>query len=626
LSGNRTGATVFLANSTSSLASAADPAIIDKFGYGTSPDNSPEGEAAQFLPEISFNPEWSFFRTADTDNNAADFIIQPTSPRHASSLLCEAGGPPKEESPSSTPDNQDGQQPYLTRSPEVKIFRFLPNPAGEDPGNEWVELKNNGSQAVLLDNWLLDDRNTGEGPAADALALSGLINPAETRRFLLPTSTFALNNSNGDEVNLYFSDKTLADKAVYAVSAPDDGIFELTGGVWQPPAPQPASSGSGGSLADNLPLAQADVRITEFMPNPFGPDEGKEWVELYNAGNATVTLSGWKLDDGSSAGSPGSSAYELDGSLKIFPFGYLVVNVPQGKFALNNSGSDAVRLFRPGNSLAQTVSFAEAPEGQSFGADKKGAWSFGWPSPGFDSLADLPLPNVVISELLPSPAGEDEEFVEIFNASSTAADLEGFILRIGEREKVLGRSSLASSTHLALYEDELPVKLRNSGQTVVLSDNFGRELSRVVYSKALPGQAYAFISPGEYAWTAKPTPGEANELVLGAAVSSETRQKAENRAVAPSEAKASADLKKLVKETQELNRQLAEKVAALENLTLALADSGQKPEQAKPVTAEPKEAGLAARPGQGVYLLIAGLAALSLLLLVRQYFSKKSQR
>jgi hypothetical protein len=53
----------------------------------------------------------------------------------------------------------------------------------------------------------------------------------------------------------------------------------------------------------SLSVLNAQVRITEIMYNPAGPDgvaAGEptgEWVEIYNSGLSTVDLSGWYLDD-----------------------------------------------------------------------------------------------------------------------------------------------------------------------------------------------------------------------------------------------------------------------------------------------------------------------------------------
>ena len=41
----------------------------------------------------------------------------------------------------------------------------------------------------------------------------------------------------------------------------------------------------------------AQVAITEFINNPDGADQGREWVELYNFGPSDVCLTGWTVAD-----------------------------------------------------------------------------------------------------------------------------------------------------------------------------------------------------------------------------------------------------------------------------------------------------------------------------------------
>ena len=45
-------------------------------------------------------------------------------------------------------------------------------------------------------------------------------------------------------------------------------------------------------------LLAADVIISEIMFHPSSGDDGQEYVELYNKGDATADLTGWKFDQG----------------------------------------------------------------------------------------------------------------------------------------------------------------------------------------------------------------------------------------------------------------------------------------------------------------------------------------
>ena len=110
-----------------------------------------------------------------------------------------------------------------------------------------------------------------------------------------------------------------------------------------------------------------------------------------------------------------------------------------------------VRLFWPDGNLRQSVKYQGAPQGQSYALDQNGNWRFTVPTPGAENIFDVPLAEVALSEVLPNPAGDDEEFVEFYNASSTDIDLSGFKLLIGTHRKIFDNVLLASSSFLTLF-------------------------------------------------------------------------------------------------------------------------------------------------------------------------------
>ncbi|MBI4133741.1 lamin tail domain-containing protein [Candidatus Uhrbacteria bacterium] len=83
-----------------------------------------------------------------------------------------------------------------------------------------------------------------------------------------------------------------------------------------------------------------DVKITEVVSAPLSGE--KEWVELYNASDVAVDLTGWKLTDLTDPqGTPAEQdLLALSGAIE--PGTYLVFEV--GATKLNNSG-DSVGLY-----------------------------------------------------------------------------------------------------------------------------------------------------------------------------------------------------------------------------------------------------------------------------------------
>jgi hypothetical protein len=51
-------------------------------------------------------------------------------------------------------------------------------------------------------------------------------------------------------------------------------------------------------LLEARQMLAADVVISEIMYHPSSGDDGEEYVELYNKGDAAASLNGWTFDKG----------------------------------------------------------------------------------------------------------------------------------------------------------------------------------------------------------------------------------------------------------------------------------------------------------------------------------------
>jgi len=103
------------------------------------------------------------------------------------------------------------------------------------------------------------------------------------------------------------------------------------------------------------------IFINEILPSPQGPDEKEEWIEIYNQNDFEVDLSGWQITD--TAGK--TTTYAFSEGMKISPRGFLVLWRPETKITLNNDG-DELKLIQPNGNVADNVSYAKAPQGQSY--------------------------------------------------------------------------------------------------------------------------------------------------------------------------------------------------------------------------------------------------------------------
>ncbi len=127
-----------------------------------------------------------------------------------------------------------GQAPEVPESwsDQIKISEILANPMGEDSGNEAVEIENNGSEAVNLANWWLDDASADNKPKNSAYGLPPIsVLPHQVAVIVIPRQHFALNNT-GDTVNLFFPDETLADFVTYDGSGKEGEGYQKVNGEW----------------------------------------------------------------------------------------------------------------------------------------------------------------------------------------------------------------------------------------------------------------------------------------------------------------------------------------------------------------------------------------------------------
>ncbi|OGZ78434.1 MAG: hypothetical protein A2528_00040 [Candidatus Staskawiczbacteria bacterium RIFOXYD2_FULL_37_9] len=115
----------------------------------------------------------------------------------------------------------------------------------------------------------------------------------------------------------------------------------------------------------------AGIFINEILPSPQGADEQEEYLELQNANNFDVDLSGWQIQD--TAGT--ITIFTIPQNTKILTNSFLVFKRPETKIMLNN-GQDSLNLLTPDKKIIDSASFASAPLGQSYNKTLSGwVWS-----------------------------------------------------------------------------------------------------------------------------------------------------------------------------------------------------------------------------------------------------------
>jgi len=153
--------------------------------------------------------------------------------------------------------------PYTSTG--VVLNEFLPRPDGIEYVSEWVELYNNGSQAVNLSGWYLGDAAKGNGNETpiDVNHTHGSSIVIGSHKWLVVYMSKDIYNNPGDTVKLFDNTGNLVDSYSYG----DDPTYcEM--------APTPGSDNdsnpSGKCNASNVPINKSFARI---------PDGIGDWVD-----------------------------------------------------------------------------------------------------------------------------------------------------------------------------------------------------------------------------------------------------------------------------------------------------------------------------------------------------------
>jgi hypothetical protein len=153
----------------------------------------------------------------DTNNDRNDFFIyqKPT-----------PGFQNDEEFKEKDEVNKEIESNEVRENTEIKnifINEFLPNPIGEDRGNEWIEIYNDNEFDVDLSNWQLDDSEGGSLPYKFPIGFK-----IKAKEYLVLTSdkTKIVLNNNIDSVRLIKPDNSLYQKVDY-LNPPEGASYAL---------------------------------------------------------------------------------------------------------------------------------------------------------------------------------------------------------------------------------------------------------------------------------------------------------------------------------------------------------------------------------------------------------------
>jgi len=161
-----------------------------------------------------------------------------------------------------------------------------------------------------------------------------------------------------------------------------------------------ATPTEGGTPTPTVEPGGAGVQINEVLAVPRAvdwdgdgtPDERDEWIEIHNAGSATVDLTGWQLRAGESSAPiwrllprlrwGGGQAYPFPPQLRIEPGAYIVLYRVKTGIELHDGGGKLLLLDQAGAEVDRMV-YGAMPSDTSYSRVEGGRWVISsHPTPG----------------------------------------------------------------------------------------------------------------------------------------------------------------------------------------------------------------------------------------------------
>ncbi len=292
----------------------------------------------------------------------------------------------------------------------------------------------------------------------------------------------------------------------------------------------------------------ADVVINEIMYNP--PEAGidtNEYIEIYNSGDVSVSLSNWYFEEGVTFTFPNDSV--------ISPDGYVIIaekiNELWNTYSNSLANADAVYLWSGyglnnggepidlRDSDSNQIDFVEYNDSAPWPKEPDGDGpslelinpllennnGYNWlastnaiPSgtPGIQNTVYAPISQakIIVNEIMYNPPGSQEgEYIELYNAGTSSVELLGYYFSLGIDYTQLTSHIIVTGDYavICMYTNAVipyhlsadPSKfigeftsngwatntfngLNNSGEMIELRDNLGQLVNAVEYEDSYP--------------------------------------------------------------------------------------------------------------------------------------------
>ena len=417
---------------------------------------------------------------------------------------------------------------------------------------DWVELVNTGAQSENVGGFRLVD---GENVLAPLTLPDIALGPGE---HLLIYCDGAEQNAAGGEVHapfridadgaalaLYDADGALADAVdVPALTANEVYRRDEATGTWQVSGEYTPGLANTREMHLSLEAEESDspLVLTEASSanRTYAPDADgacHDYVEIHNPSAQAIDLTGYRLTDDEA--DPGKWAFPQGATIPAG--GYLLVYASGGaagelhaSFKLDSAG-ETLLLTDPEGYAVCRLPLPALQSDQAYSLGEDGAYTAALaPTPGLPNdsieprlqMARANAGGVYISELMASSDEHPHDWLEVYNASSQAADISGWGLSDDAASPRKWRfpqgTVIQPGDYLTLYlsgtdgvdaSGILHASFRLSadgGYGLTLSDASGAPLDRVFVPEQYTGISYARMADGNFLYTAEDTPDRVN--------------------------------------------------------------------------------------------------------------------
>jgi len=318
----------------------------------------------------------------------------------------------------------------VTAPPALRITEVESN--GGTPG-DWAELYNPTAAAVDIAGWRFKDNDNTRTFAFPA----GTVVPAGGY-YVVEEAAFGFGLGAADEARLFTPFGMLVDSYAWTVHAATTygrcptptGVFVTT-----------AASTKGAANDCRVLVVVNEVESNGGVPG--------DWIELYNRGTTVVNLSGFVVKDNDD-----TRTTTLPAGTTIVAGGFLVIEEAQLGFGLG--AADAARLFDPSGALVDSYTWT-AHATTTYGRCPDGTGPFSTTSFATKAAANDCRSAVRINEV-ESNGGTPGDWIELYNAGSTAVELSNFLVKDNDDTRTTrlpAGATIAPGGYYVIEEDVL---------------------------------------------------------------------------------------------------------------------------------------------------------------------------